>query len=269
MRKEFIYLALFLGLFVSCEEYYKPDLDVVPATLVVESNLSNKADQNFVKLSMTQDFYSTTEAQKVIGAKVELVQVGGATVKGNDGGAGYFTFPSTPVPGKKYFLRITNQKDTYQSDIVLMPPVPTIDSLYAIHNIEKSYRTDAYGSPTLTETPGRKICIDAPINSSIEYYRFNWRAVILWVYTPPAPPFMPPPPSWYGWKSKYDLGIFNIAGPKEFSTSNKVSSPGTQSHHWLTTHGTTSTPPPKWHRAGYLFLMNMGLLKARTIFMKN
>lgn len=222
MRKQYIYLALFLALFVSCEEYYKPDLEVVPATLVIESQLTNNSEQNFVKLSMTQDFYNTTEAQKVTGAKVELVQVGGPVLKGIDNGTGYFTFASTPIPGKSYFLRVTNLKDVYQSETVLMPPIPKIDSLYTLHNIEKGYRTDAYGTPEITETPGRKIYIDAPITSSLEYYRFDWRAVLQWVYTPPAPPFGPPPPAWFGWKSIYELGTFNIAGPKEFSNSNKV-----------------------------------------------
>ncbi|MDD2306642.1 MAG: DUF4249 family protein [Prolixibacteraceae bacterium] len=222
MRKKIIYLALFLGLFASCEEYYTPDLDVVESTLVVESRICNNLEQSFVKLSMTQDFYNTTASQDVVGAKVELVQVGGLILKGIDGGSGYFTFTSSPVPGKKYFLRITNQKDIYQSETVLMPPIPQIDSLYTIHNIEKSYRTDAFGNPELVETPGRKIYIDAPITSSLEYYRFDWRAVLQWAYTPPAPAIGPPPPPWFGWKSIYDLGSFNIAGPKEFSGSDKV-----------------------------------------------
>ena len=222
MRKEITYLALFLALFTSCEEYYKPDLDVVPSTLVVESQLTNNPAKNFVKLSMTQDFYNTTANQDVVGAEVELVQVGGPVQNGIDGGAGYFTFPSSPIPGKKYFLRVKNQKDIYESETILMPPVPQIDTLYTVHNIEKSYRTDAFGSPQLVETPGRKIYIDAPITSALEYYRFDPRAVLQWVYSPPAPPFMPPPPPWYGWKSIYDRGTFNIAGPKEFSSSDKV-----------------------------------------------
>jgi len=222
MRKEIIYLALFLVLFVSCEEYYNPDLDVVSSILVIESQLTNNPAKNFVKLSMTQDFYNTTADQKVTGAKVELVEVGGTTLRGIDGGTGYFTFPSTPTPGKKYFLRVTNQKDVYQSEMVLMPPVPKIDTLYTLHDIEKSYRTDAFGSPQLVETLGRKIYIDAPITSSLEYYRFDWHAILQWIYTPPAPAFGPPPPAWFGWKSRYDLGQFNLAGPKEFSNSEKV-----------------------------------------------
>jgi hypothetical protein len=218
MRKEYIYLALFLALFVSCEEYYKPDLDTVSGILVVESKLTNEPTKNFVQLSMTQDFYGTTEAEKVTGAKVELVQVGGNTLKGSDNGTGYFTFPSVPIPGKTYYLKITNQKDIYQSETVLMPPVPQIDSLYTVHNIEKSYVTDISGNPELVETPGRIIYIDAPITTSLQYYRFDLRAILQWTYTPPNPLA----PTWYGWKSKSELGTFNIAGPKEFSSSTKV-----------------------------------------------
>jgi len=34
----------------------------------------------------------------------------------------------------------------------------------------------------------------------------------------------PPPPAYYGWISSYQSGLFNIAGPKEFSISDKVKS---------------------------------------------
>jgi hypothetical protein len=217
MRKEFIYLALILILFASCEEYYHPDLDVVSPILVVESQLTNNPEHNYVKLSMTQDFYSTDEATQVTGAKVELIQVGGSTLKGIDSGTGYFTFPSVPISGKTYYLKITNQKDIYQSDLVLMPPVPQIDSLYTIQKIERSYVTDGSGVPELVETLGREIYVDAPISSSLEYYRFDWRAIIQWVYSPGAPA-----PSWYGWKSFYETDLFNIAGPKEFSSSDQI-----------------------------------------------
>ena len=218
MRKEYIYLALFLALFVSCEEIYTPNLDVVPGILVVESQLTNNPTKNFVRLSMTRDFYGTTQTQKVSGANVELFQVAGPTLKGVDDGTGYFTFPSVPISGKTYYLKITNSKDIYQSDPVLMSPVPQIDSLYTIQNVEKSYQTDADGSLRLVETLGRMIYIDAPITTSLKYYRFDLRTIVQWVYVPPNPLA----PAWFGWKSKSELGMFNIAGPKEFSSSTKV-----------------------------------------------
>jgi len=122
------------------------------------------------------------------------------------------------ISGKTYYLKITNQKDIYQSDPVLMPPIPKIDSLYTIQNIEKSYANSAEGSLRLVETLGRTIYIDAPITSTLQYYRFDLRTIVQWTYTPPDPLA----PAWYGWKSRSVLGTFNLAGPKEFSSSTKV-----------------------------------------------
>jgi hypothetical protein len=221
MRIKYCYIALLAILLCSCEEYYKPDLDVVPGLMVVESHLTNDPNQNFVKLTKMLDFYSTKQEEKVSGAKVELVEINGQTTKGIESSTGYFTFPTTPVSGKKYVLRITYIKDVFESDPVIMPPIPTIDTLYTNHKLEKSYRLDVYGGPTQVMTPGRDICIDAPISSSLEYYRFNWRAVIQWEYYLLPPPEIPPPP-YFGWISIYQKGQFNIAGPKQFSISDQV-----------------------------------------------
>lgn len=209
-----------LSLFVSCEDYYKPELEVVPGLLVVESHVTNDPSQNFVRLFKTDDFYNINTTEKVIGAKVDLIEIGGQITRAVENSTGYFTFQKTLIPGKKYVLRVSYQKDTYESDQVTMPPIPQIDSLYTIHQVQQSYRTNAYGVPEEVLTPGRKIAIDAPITSALQYYRFSWKAVIEWVYYPPAVMF--PPPPYFGWITKYDKGLFNIAGPKEFSVSTKV-----------------------------------------------
>jgi hypothetical protein len=221
MRKELIYLALLVTLFVSCEEYYKPDLEEGPGMLVVESHLTNDARQNFVKLTMTRNFYATEQAEQIIGADVYLVEEGKVTWNGIDNGNGYYTFTKTPVPGKKYMLRLIYKKETYESETVVMPPLPKIDTLYTNHKVKRFYSTDTYGVPFLVESPGREICIDAPISPQLEYYRFNWRAIIQWHYDPP-PVGGYPPPTLYGWISVYNKGLFNLAGPKEFSVSDKV-----------------------------------------------
>lgn len=214
-------MALIVTLFVSCEEYYTPDLDEVSGLLVVESHLTNDPSQNYVRLSMTQGFYSQETTEKIVGAKVELVEVGSQVMKATETSTGYFTFPQTPVVGRTYLLRITYGKDIYESESAIMPPLPQIDTLYTRHKIAKYYRTNAYGIPDLIEIPEREIYIDAPITEKLEYYRFTWKAIIQWFYNPPALEG-PPPPSLYGWKTRYDNGLFNLAGPKEFSNSDKV-----------------------------------------------
>jgi hypothetical protein len=212
-------LVLILLTFASCEDYYNPHLDSVPGLLVVESHFTNNLNQCYIKLTKSIDFYSSDQAGEIAGAKVELIERQGSSLTGIESSTGYFTFLSTPIPGNKYFLRITCGNDIYESDKVVMPPLPTIDTLYTENEIQKSYRTDDSG-PTLVETPGRNICIDAPITSSLEYYRFNWRSVIEWGYAYPAPPI--PQRILYGWKSRSQEGLFNLAGPKEFSVTDKV-----------------------------------------------
>ena len=220
MRNNLLYLLLFVVLFASCEEYYKPDLEVVDPILVVESRLSNNPSDNFVKLSMTQDFYNSTETQKVTGAKVELFQISGPYERATEMSTGYFTFKTSPLIGKKYYIRITKGTDIYESEVVTMPPLPKIDTLYTEYEDIKNYVTDAYGTPNLKITPSRTIYIDAPVSSALEYYRFDFRAIIQWMYNPPSSGF--PPPAYYGWKAMNDYGNFNIAGPKEFSTADKI-----------------------------------------------
>ena len=122
MKQRFIYLALIVMFFASCEDYYKPKLDVVPGLLVVEAHLTNDQNQNFIRLSKSQDFYNTGKAEKINDAKVYLIEVEGQTTLADERETGYFTFPQTPVAGKKYMLRISYQTDIYESDVVIMPP---------------------------------------------------------------------------------------------------------------------------------------------------
>lgn len=223
MQKYLLYLGLFLGFLSSCEEIYEPEIDVMPPMLVVESNITNDLNQNFVRLSLSHDFYGTTNPSKVFGAKVDLIEVGGKTViNGLDQEAGYFKFQTAPVIGKQYLLRVRYMNDLYESVAVTMPPIPDLDSFYTKHAIQKEYITSSSGVPLQTETPVREITIDAPITAKNAYYLFNWRAVLQWIYTPPEGPREPPLPTWYGWRSLVGYGNFNLAGPKEFSVSTQI-----------------------------------------------
>jgi len=216
-------LVLVLLFFVACEEYYTPKLDVVPSMLVVESHLTNDPKQNFVKLSKSQNFNSKDLAEGINGATVELIESKGSSLTGIESSTGYFTFSNTPIPGETYYLRITWENDIYESEKAVMPPLHTIDTLYTNHNVKRSYRTDSYGGPTQIETPGRDICINAPITPALEYYRFYWTAILDWNCTPPMPPgSLFPPATIFGSITFQQIGLFNIVGSKIFSISDKV-----------------------------------------------
>ena len=218
MRKELNHLVLSVFILTSCEEYYKPAMDVVPAILVVEAQLSNDSQHSFVKLSMTSDFYNRVLSDSITGANVKLVEGANYTIEGYEKSKGYFTFAESPVFGKRYYIRITYNGDVYESNSVTMPPKPAIDSLYTRNVYLKEYQLDINGAPFLVETPGREICIDASITPALQYYRFSNRAILQWVYDPPSVNG-PPPPQWFGWKSIHDNGLFNLAGPKDFRVS--------------------------------------------------
>lgn len=221
MRKINIYIFLIVFAFYSCEEYYTPELENVEPMLVVEAHITNDLKQNFVKLSMTSDFYSQSLPVKVTGARVDLVELAGTTTRAIEQSDGYFTFNRIPTQGRTYILRIQHKGNTYESGNTVMPPLPKLDSLYTEHKIEKRYVTNAYGVPSQIEIPGREIYVDAGVSSSLSNYRFNWRAVLQWTYSPPATSG-PAPPPYYGWISRVDRNLFNIAGPKEFSVPEKI-----------------------------------------------
>lgn len=234
--------ALFLVFLASCEEYYRPDIEAVQRILVIESHVTNDPAQNFVRLSKTRNYYSTSAIEWISGATVELVGLDWKTIKAREESAGYYSFLGTPIHGNQYKLRVVYLKDTYESEYVTMPPLPTIDSLYTRHEVEKEYRVNAYNVPELFDRPGQQIYIAAPVTPQLEYYRFSYRAIIQWVYNPftvddPTSTLIRPPrgPNYirpnpedtsyhvlYGWNSFEDNDLFNLASPKEFSGSKVI-----------------------------------------------
>ena len=221
MRKKLIYILFMLILFTSCEEYYNPKIDTVEGQLVVEALITNDPSKNFVHLTKTTTFYNKQSSNAVSGAKVELIQINGQTVQGTESGMGYFNFNTVPVIGQNYKLRIYFNNDTYESEVVTMPPIPSITTFYTGHVEKKVYITDGYGVPVAYNQISRELYVDAPVDGALSNYRFNTRAVLVWIYSP-SPKDGPPPPPTYGWLSLYSRSQFNIAGPKIFSQSDKI-----------------------------------------------
>lgn len=273
---KFLYLILLLALFSSCEEYYRPSIDIVPGSLVVEARLTNDASHNFIRLSQSRGFYSTDPVIWATGAKVELVEAGEKiTIKGSEIKPGNYSFPQNPVPGKSYALRITWQGDVYQSDFSTMPPIPTIDSLYTQNYIQKTTVLDAYGVPQTYEVPGRQILINAPLSTDLNYFRFNYQAVIQWVYSKvPGIDSIPVPVDdsektpndtvFYGWITVTDPTEYNLAGPKDYSSSNEL-----QNHliKWLDYRGGIYLDSAEQRPYNWIFtLEQFGLSKATYDF---
>ena len=221
MRKELIYILFLLILCGSCEEYYTPTIETIEGQLVVEALITNDLSQNFVHLTTTSSFYDKTAPKVASGAIVELVEVNGSSIPGVENVPGYFYFSIVPEVGRDYMLRIRLNNETYESQVMKMPPLPQINNFYSGHVDKKIYTTDGYGVPMANVVQGREMYADLPVTNSLAYYRFNIRTVLEWIYAPPGNRG-PLPPLHYGWQSYNENAQFNIAGPKQFSMANKI-----------------------------------------------
>jgi len=220
MLKRLTYFLFLLILITSCEEYYTPKIDVVEGQLVVEAMITNDRVQNLVHLSRTTSFYDKNPSKAVPGANVSLIESNGFVIKGTEGGTGSFYFNSIPEIGHSYKLQILLNNEKYESEVVKMPPIPTITSFYTAHVEKKEYLTDGYGVPVAHTVLGRDLYLDAPVTAELSNYRFLTRTILEWYYMPPGGP--PPPPPHFGWQSYYETAQFNIAGPKQFSPASKI-----------------------------------------------
>lgn len=208
----------------SCEEVYTPEIDHMEGQLVVESLITNDTTRNYVHLTTTTSFYNRKTSEVVTGAKVSLIDVNGKIVPGVENTPGWFNFNVIPESGEKYLLQIIYNNHTYESDMVTMPPIPSIIDFYTGHTVVNGYFNDGYGNPVPYELSGREIYVDVPLTAELSYYRFETRSVLQWSYLPPetGPPPPPPPPQVYGWTTYYGDEGFNIAGLKRYSQSNVI-----------------------------------------------
>jgi hypothetical protein len=221
MYRKLIYLSFSLILFTSCEEYYTPSIDTIDGQLVVEAQITNDPSKNFVHISKTLSFYDDKQPGIVSGATVDLVENDTKIEQGTESDAGYFNFSTVPETGKNYKLRIIYQNNTYESEVVTMPPLPNILNAYSGSKVKRIYKVDSFGTPAAYDTKGLDNYVDAPATDALAYYRFSTKSIIEWIYVPVSKGGPPPPPI-FGWKSYYANSNFNIAGPKTFSQTVEI-----------------------------------------------
>ena len=130
MIKELTYIILMLVFFASCEDIYHPKIDIVEGHLIVESLITNDPNQNYVHLTNGTSFYDQNPSDGVPGALVNLIDGAGNITKGTESSSGTFHFNIVPVPGQTYKLQILYNSDTYESEAVIMPPIPHLINFY-------------------------------------------------------------------------------------------------------------------------------------------
>lgn len=220
MAKALLYLSLIAAILTSCEDIYHPAIDIVQGHLIVESLITNDPNQNYVHLTKGTSFYSLNQSDEVTGATVNLIDGGGKIIRGSESNAGNFHFDLVPVTGQDYKLQILFNNDTYESEPVTMPPLPSVTKFYTERIERTEYQNDGFGNPVPVKVIARELYLDAPNTPALSNYRFGMRSILEWYYTPPLNG--PSSPPVFGWLSVFYTKKFTLAGPKKFSQSDLI-----------------------------------------------
>lgn len=128
-RYSYSLLILLLALF-ACEETIVLDLDQAPTKVVIEGLLTNRAEDQFVQVTRTVDFYSTALPEKVTNAIVKVTTSDGVEIPYKQFSPGFYIPQNafSGVVGKRYKLTVVVDGITYTSEDELLRVAP-VDSV--------------------------------------------------------------------------------------------------------------------------------------------
>ena len=125
-----------MALFQSCEKTIDLDVKQTPPQVVIEGMVTDQPGMQFVKVSLTQGFYSDGATPRISDATVKVTDNEGQEVSfvhnpsQHTDSVGYY-LPSVPFVGKvgnTYTLTVTANGENYTASDELLP-VTTVDRL--------------------------------------------------------------------------------------------------------------------------------------------
>lgn len=135
MKRIFIYLSfLFSGaLLSSCEDVIQLDVQDGVEQLVIDAWLTNKAEPQIIKLSLSQPYFDNSEPTAVNDATVILFDADSVAypfqnINSNGEYALPENFASALIENKQYALYV-NYRDEEYAAVSVFKPVPAIDSI--------------------------------------------------------------------------------------------------------------------------------------------
>ena len=226
MGKRLIYILLLILAVTACEEIYTPVLDNVGKVLAVEAILVSNQDTNYIRLEESKEFNDESKNyDPVTGADVYLMDENNVKTLCAEDAPGEYLVNLQMQSGEKYYLSIEAGGETYKSGWQEVPEKPVIDSIYPGIGTRTITAGTANSTENIITEKGIQIYADMTNNGKLQYYRFTARKILQYInhfdtIFPGAglPVQMP----LYCWDSYYPTGLFNIAGPPEYSTVNHI-----------------------------------------------
>ncbi len=161
---------------------------------------------------------------RVGGATVFLIDDDGNLLNCPETSPGVYTLFGYLNPQSHYQLVIDSEGDRYVSNMQAVPEQPALDSVYGERDYKVSIDGTANSSDAIEKEYGVQLFSDMMQRGSLSHYRFYGRKVIQYLDTYDTVVMgMPETRPIYIWRSIYPNGIFNIAGPPEYSTEKNIS----------------------------------------------
>ena len=175
-------LTIFLLSLLGCQDYYVPELDLMPNALVVEGMITDIKSPVFVKLSRTIPFTdrtyfkgetnATVTLKSNIGDQVQLFETSPGKYQSKDSISG--------KPGVGYYLDITTfDNETYFSDIEIMMDPIQISEVQLTDSSNREIAFNYYGEPIVKNYPGIYFSVkpSTPLNPDVGFL-YNWKSLI-------------------------------------------------------------------------------------------
>jgi hypothetical protein len=133
-KTQILLFVVSLVTLLSCEEIIVLDLDKTPQRIVIEGLLTNRFRDQYVKVTRTSDFYSSSKGERVSNASVSVTDDDGNIYRYREISPGFYA-PVTNFSGqvgKMYKLSVRVDNQVFESEEQLLRLSP-IDSLgYAL-----------------------------------------------------------------------------------------------------------------------------------------
>jgi hypothetical protein len=116
-------------LFTSCEDVIDLNLKNTDPVIVIEAKVTNRLENQVIKISQTQPFDRENAFVAINNAVVTVTEVGGPTYNFTQTNNGYYSSAAfSGIPGKTYRVQVVVNNKTYTAEST-MPQVVNLDSL--------------------------------------------------------------------------------------------------------------------------------------------
>ncbi|SKC89227.1 DUF4249 domain-containing protein [Ohtaekwangia koreensis] len=153
LYKQLLGIVLTASLFYSCEETVNPDLEDAEPRLVVDAWLTNKVEDQFVKLSWTQPYLENALPTGISGATVVVTYDGGEITFTEDAEeTGTYRWTPTEATsaevfgaiGRNYTLRIVTGNETFEATSRINRTVPIDSITFKFEENDPQYPDNSY-----------------------------------------------------------------------------------------------------------------------------